>query len=113
MSAIPDALNTEGWNGKAMPRILKLLDLDSLEVDDDGVAGLDEQVQELKRDFPEFFKRTRMKEAAEKVADRTTAGGGAKKYSPATTEGTWAEKRPRSEEHREGKAGVRACRYRG
>jgi hypothetical protein len=91
MSAIPEALNTEGWNGKAMPRILKLLDLDSLEVDEDGVAGLDEQVQELKRDFPEFFKRTRMKEAAEKVADRKTAGGGAKKSSPAKTEGTWAE----------------------
>ena len=91
MTAIPEALNTEGWNGKAMPRILKLLDLDALEVDEDGVAGLDEQVAELKRDFPEFFKRTRMKEAAEKVADRKTAGGGQKKTSPARTDGTWAE----------------------
>jgi hypothetical protein len=91
MSAIPEALNTEGWNGKAMPRILKLLDLDSIEVDEDGVNGLDDQVQELKRDFPEFFKRTRMKEAAEKVADRRTAGGGAKKSSPVKTDGTWAE----------------------
>jgi hypothetical protein len=91
MSAIPEALNTEGWNGKAMPRILKLLDLDALEVDEDGVTGLDEQVTELKRDFPEFFKRTRMKDAAEKVADRRTAGGGAKKTSPAKVDGTWAE----------------------
>jgi hypothetical protein len=91
MSAIPEALQTEGWNGKAMPRILKLLDLDSLEVDEDGVAGLDDQVQELKRDFPEFFKRTRMKDAAEKVADRKVAGGGAKKTSPAKVDGTWAE----------------------
>lgn len=91
MSAIPEALNTEGWNGKAMPRILKLLDLDALEVDDEGVAGLDDQVQELKRDFPEFFKRTRMKDAAEKVADRRTAGGGAKKTSPAKQDGNWAE----------------------
>lgn len=91
MSAIPEALNTEGWNGKAMPRILKLLDLDSLEVDEDGIVGLDEQIVELKSDFPEFFKRTRMKDAAEKVADRKTAGGGIKKTSPAKQDGSWAE----------------------
>jgi hypothetical protein len=91
MTAIPEALNTEGWNGKALPRILKLLDLDTLEVDEDGVTGLDDQVQELKNDFPEFFKRTRMKEAAEKVADRKTAGGGTKQTSPAKVDGTWAE----------------------
>lgn len=91
MSAIPEALNTEGWNGKAMPRILKLLDLDSLEVDEDGVSGLEEQVSDLKRDFPEFFKRTRMKEAAEKVPDRKAAGGGSKKSSPAKMDGSWAE----------------------
>lgn len=91
MSAIPEALNSEGWNGKAMPRILKLLDLDALEVDEDGVAGLNEQVAELKQDFPEFFRRTRMKEAAEKVADRKTAGGGRKQSSPAKMDGSWAE----------------------
>lgn len=91
MAAIPDALNTEGWNGKAMPRILKLLDLDSLEVDEDGVSGLEEQVADLKRDFPEFFRRTRMKEAAEKVADRKAAGGGSKKTTSAKQDGTWAE----------------------
>jgi hypothetical protein len=91
MTAIPEALNTEGWNGKALPRILKLLDLDTLEVDEDGVTGLDVQVTDLKRDFPEFFKRARMKEAAEKVADRKTAGGGTKKTSPAKVDGTWAE----------------------
>jgi hypothetical protein len=91
ISALPEALQTEGWNGKAMPRILKLLDLDSVEVDEDGVTGLDDQVQELKRDFPEFFRRTRMKDAAEKVADRRTAGGGNKKTSPAKVDGTWAE----------------------
>lgn len=91
MTAIPEALNTEGWNGKAMPRILKLLDLDSLEVDEDGVTGLEDQIADLKADFPEFFKRTRMKDAAEKVVDRKTAGGGTKQTSPAKVDGTWAE----------------------
>lgn len=93
MVAIPEALNGEGWNGKALPRILKLLDLDSIEIDnsDGEIEGLDDQVTELKKDFPEFFKRTRMKEAAEKVADRKTAGGGNKKTSSTKTEGTWAE----------------------
>jgi hypothetical protein len=91
MAAIPEALNTEGWSGKALPRILKLLDLDAVEVDEDGVNGLDDQIVELKRDFPEFFKRQRMKDAAEKVADRRTAGGGSKRTSPAKQDGTWAE----------------------
>jgi hypothetical protein len=69
---------TAGWNGKNLPRMIKLLDLDSVEIDEDGVDydALEAQVTELKRDFPEFFKRTRMKDAAKEVADTGVAGGG-------------------------------------
>jgi hypothetical protein len=42
-------------------------------------------VTELKKDFPEFFKRTRMKEAVKEVADTGVAGGGRKK-APASEE---------------------------
>ncbi|MFC8447666.1 phage scaffolding protein [Kitasatospora sp. NPDC057223] len=37
-------------------RVLRLLDLDALSVDDDGdVVGLDSEVSRLKDDYPEFF----------------------------------------------------------
>lgn len=84
---VPAALTDAGWNGKNLPRMIKLLDLDSVEIDEDGVDydALAAQVTELKKDFPEFFKRTRMKEAAREVADTGAAGGGRKK-APASEE---------------------------
>lgn len=84
---VPSALEEAGWNGKNLPRMIKLLDLDSVEIDSDGIDAdaLAEQVSELKKDFPEFFKRARMKEAVKEVADTATAGGG-KKQAPASEE---------------------------
>lgn len=84
--AVPQALEDAGWNGKNLPRMLKLLDLDSVEVHSDGdIEGLNEQVDELKKDFPEFFKRSRMKDVVKDVADSGTVGGG-KKKAPASEE---------------------------
>lgn len=84
---VPNALEDAGWNGKNLPRMIKLLDLDSLTIDDSGIDPdeLNEQVAELKRDFPEFFKRARMRDAAKEVADTKTVGGG-KKQAPASEE---------------------------
>jgi hypothetical protein len=81
--AVPEALDDAGFNPKNLKRALKLLDLDSVTVDSDGeIEGLNEQIDELKADFPEFFKRTRMREAAKEVADTKTVGGGAKSVAP-------------------------------
>lgn len=87
ISEVPAALETAGWNGKNLTRMIKLLDLDAVEIDADGVdaEALDSQVAELKKDFPEFFKRARMRDAAKDVADTAVAGGG-KKQAPASTE---------------------------
>lgn len=87
ISEVPAALEEAGWNGKNLPRMIKLLDLDTVEIDEDGVDydALAAQVTELKKDFPEFFKRTRMKEAVKDVADTGVAGGGRKK-APASEE---------------------------
>lgn len=84
---VPSALEEAGWNGKNLPRMIKLLDLDSVEIDSDGIDAdaLADQVSELKKDFPEFFKRARMRDAAKDVADTAVAGGG-KKQAPASTE---------------------------
>lgn len=87
ISEVPSALEEAGWNGKNLPRMIKLLDLDSVEIDADGVdaEALASQVAELKKDFPEFFKRSRMRDAAKEVADAETVGGG-KKKAPASEE---------------------------
>jgi hypothetical protein len=84
---VPNALEDAGWNGKNLPRMIKLLDLDALSIDQDGIDPdeLNGQVAELKRDFPEFFKRSRMREAAKEVADTKAVGGG-KKQAPASEE---------------------------
>lgn len=86
MTAIPEALQEAGWNGKNIKRMLKLMDLDAVEVDSDGdVEGLVDQIDELKKDFPEFFKRTRMREAVKTVADSSAVGAGTKQ-APASEE---------------------------
>lgn len=90
IAAVPEALEDAGWNGRNMNRMLKLLDLDSVDVDSDGeVDGLKDQIEELKKDFPEFFKRQRMKEAAKEIADTKTIGGG-KKKAPEAGPTDWA-----------------------
>lgn len=101
ISAVPAALEEAGWNGRNMNRMLKLLDLDSVEVDSDGeVDGLKDQIDELRKDFPEFFKRQRMKEAVKEVADTKTVGGGRKSA-------------PASEEHMDFASRLKAQLYRG
>lgn len=93
MAAVPEALNEEGWNGKNLERMLRLLDLDSVEVDSDGeIDGLKDQVADLKKDFPEFFKRTRMREAAKEVADTAAVGGGNKKAPTSDENLDWSER---------------------
>jgi hypothetical protein len=88
---VPAALDDAGWNGKNLARMIKLLDLDSVEIDADGIDAdaLDSQVAELKKDFPEFFKRQRMKDAAKEVADTETIGGGKKKAPVSTDDMDW------------------------
>lgn len=82
VSAVPEALSDAELNPKYLKRALKHLDLNSVEVDSDGdVEGLVEQIESLKDDFPEFFKRTRMKDAAKAVADTKTVGGGKKEVA--------------------------------
>lgn len=93
MAAVPEALSEAGWNGKNLSRMLRLLDLDEIHVDSDGeIDGLTDQITELKSDFPEFFKRTRMKEAAKEVADTRTVGGRRKAAPPANENLSWTDR---------------------
>lgn len=93
VSAVPEALEEAGFNTKHLKRALKLIDFDAVEVDSDGeIDGLLEQIDELKNDFPEFFKRTRMREAAKDVADTKTVGGGRKKAPESKADDSWQDR---------------------
>ena len=49
------SLSQAGFKGE-MKRYLKLIDMDSVDVDDDGeVSGLEDQIDSLKEDYPELF----------------------------------------------------------
>ncbi len=68
------ALVEAGLTG-APDRLLKLVDVDQVEVDDEGeVTGLDDQIKALKKDYPELF----AKRGAARIdaADKGGDGGG-------------------------------------
>lgn len=72
------ALVEAGLTG-APDRLLKLVDVDQVEVDDDGeVSGLDDQIKALKKEYPELFAKrggSRI-DAADKGGDGTGKQGG-------------------------------------
>jgi len=53
------ALGEAGWNGTRLDSLMKLLDLDEVDIDDGEITGLTEQLDTLKAEWPEFFKRVR------------------------------------------------------
>jgi hypothetical protein len=60
VTGLNTALSDAGWNGQRLSSLMKLIDIDDVEIDDDGtITGLDEQIAEIRTEWPEFFKRTR------------------------------------------------------
>lgn len=54
------ALSEAGWNGSRLGSLMKLVDLDAVDIDDDGeITGLAEQIDDIKGEWPELFKRAR------------------------------------------------------
>ena len=67
----------------AMSKVVRLLDLSEVEVNEDGqIEGLHEQVEDIKRDFPELFSTAR----------RVARVDGADRSQPSTKQATTAEK---------------------
>jgi len=53
-------------------RLLKLVDVDKCDVDEDGdVAGLDDQIDELREEYPELFEAKTTKRTRVETGDRT------------------------------------------
>lgn len=67
-------LPKDGADG-AMARVVRLLDLNDIDVNDDGeVDGLREQVEDIRRDFPELFAPARRTAARIDAAGKVTEG---------------------------------------
>jgi hypothetical protein len=70
------AMREAGWSGNDLSLAMRLIDMHAVEVDfDDGVPvlhGLDEQVDQIKEEFPEWF-RPRRASAPERAAPARTA----------------------------------------
>lgn len=63
-----------------------LLDLDELDLDDDGLDGVDDAIEDLRKDWPELFakKRARRRESVAGEGDRD--GSGAKRKAKTASE---------------------------
>lgn len=99
VTGVNSALATAGWNGQRLNSLMKLIDLDDVEVDDDGeITGLSEQIDSIKSEWPEFFKRTRQLSTMSNGAAGSGQNGApavkvdtADKKPPAPEPKDWAE----------------------
>lgn len=90
-----EALSEAGWNGTRLGSLMKLVDLDDVEIDDDGdISGLAEQIAAIKTEWPELFKRERRTTAPAPVAGAGSAAAKVdaadKKTAPPQPK-SWAE----------------------
>jgi hypothetical protein len=88
VTGVNSALAESGWNGQRLGSLMKLIDLDEVEIDDDGeIVGLAEQIDDIKREWPEFFKRTR-------AAGTSNSGGSSGQNGAPAAKVDAADKKP-------------------
>lgn len=91
-SAAQNALTAAGWNGNGKELVERFIDLSECEISDDGeVLGLDDQVDELKRSMPDWFKKPRAPKR-----QRAEANGGAREVDGADRTSTKTVEEPKS-----------------
>lgn len=76
------ALRAAGVSDERIKRAVGLLGLDDLDVDDEGVIGLDDAVEELRADFPELFDKPRRRRRS--GAEGTDRGSAERSTGPKT-----------------------------
>ncbi|WP_328494110.1 hypothetical protein OHS59_16245 [Streptomyces sp. NBC_00414] len=84
--AIYSGLAGAGVPAGQLGRLARFIDTSSVLIDEDGIEGLSEQIESLRTDYPELFKRQR-----QKAPDANTAGAGKKTVSKASNTGSWED----------------------
>lgn len=66
----------QGGTPERIARVVRMLDLDALDIDDDGdVTGLSEQVAAIKKDYPELFTPTDKRPPRLSTGDKPPTNG--------------------------------------
>lgn len=81
VTGVNAALAEAGWNGQRLNSLMKLIDLDDVDIDDGEITGLSEQIDAIKAEWPEFFKRTRSA-----TSSNGSGGSGQNGVTPAKVE---------------------------
>ncbi len=71
------ALALAGVNSDRLGRAVGLIDLDDLDLDDDGLDGIDDEIEKLRKSWPELF--TRPRKRRESTAGERDDGSGEKR----------------------------------
>jgi len=86
----------EGDDGKRLKRLLRTIDYDKVEFEDGEIYGLDDQLDDLKNDYPELFRKPETESADNKPRIRAPKGDAADKKNapqkPKTTGELYAQR---------------------
>jgi hypothetical protein len=86
----------EGDDGKRLKRLLRTIDYDKVEFEDGEIYGLDDQLDDLKNDYPELFRKPETEPADNKPRIRAPKGDAADKKNapqkPKTTGELYAQR---------------------
>lgn len=88
--AVKAALLDAGFSGNNRERIMKLIDLDDIDVVDGEVTGIAEQIAEIKTEFPEWFRG--QKSGGERRRGASDVDGGDRRTKQTASSGGWLEK---------------------
>lgn len=92
-AAVESELRDRNWSGQDLNRVMRLIDKNTIDVDPDtgAVLGIQEQVDELQVEFPEWFKRRgAARPPSTRVADGMPKASAARTRRP-TAGGGWAQ----------------------
>jgi hypothetical protein len=76
------ALLSAGVNPDRVAKATNLIDLDDLDLDDDGLDGIDDAIEDLRKSWPELFARPRKRR--DSVIGERDADGASRKPKPKT-----------------------------
>ena len=83
------ALLSAGVNPARVVKATGLLDLDELDLDDDGLDGVEEAIEDLRKEWPELFAKKRTRQSS--VAGERDRDGVSKRSKPKTASEKAAE----------------------
>ncbi|MCX4813685.1 hypothetical protein OG601_24100 [Streptomyces sp. NBC_01239] len=85
-AAVYSGLAQAGVPAGQLDRMARIIDLEEIQVDSDGIEGLSEQIESLRADYPELFKRPR-----QKAPDANVVGAGKKTVAKSSESGSWQD----------------------